>query len=60
MEIYALQGRTADALSALRVAIDNGWRDGWWRLEHKPHFESRRGHPKFQAMVAELRAAVTR
>jgi len=60
MEIYALQGRTADALAALRVAIDNGWRNGWWRLEHKPHFESLRGNPTFQAMVAELRAAVTR
>jgi tetratricopeptide (TPR) repeat protein len=60
MEIYALQGRTADALAALRVVIDSSWRDGWWRLERKPHFESLRANPRFQAMVAELREGVTR
>jgi tetratricopeptide (TPR) repeat protein len=58
IEIHALQGRAAEALAGLREAIDAGWRDGWWRLEHKPHFESLRGNSKFQAMVAELRAAV--
>jgi TolB-like protein/tetratricopeptide (TPR) repeat protein len=58
IKIDALQGRTAAALAALRGAIDSGWRDGWWRLEHKPHFESLRGNREFKAMIAELQAAV--
>ena len=57
VRIYALQGQTAEALAALREAIDAGWRLWWWYyLEHNPNLESIRDDPEFQAMVAEIRA----
>ena len=55
--IYALQGKTDAALSALRKAIDNGWRSGWWfYLEHDPALDSIRDEPEFQAMLAKIKA----
>ncbi len=59
-EIYALQGRVPEALAALRSAIDQGWRRGWWRLRHKPHYESLRDEPQFQTMLTELEAEAER
>lgn len=61
MQIYALQGRTAEALDAMRQAIDidGGWRHDWWRLPTKPHYASIRDEPGFIAMLAELEAAAT-
>jgi len=55
-EIYALRGMVPEALVALRRAIDLGWRRGWWRARHKPHYESLRSEPEFEAMMAELEA----
>jgi tetratricopeptide (TPR) repeat protein len=57
VQIYALQGEKQKALSALRQAIDEGWR-AWWRyfLEHDPNLESLHDEPEFQAMVAEIEA----
>jgi hypothetical protein len=44
-------------LSALRQAIDEGWRDFWWYLlKHDPTLESLHDEPEFQAMVAEIEA----
>jgi tetratricopeptide (TPR) repeat protein len=57
MEIYALQRRTDDAFDAMELAFDDGWRSGWWRLEHKPHFDSIRDDPRFQDMIDKLKAA---
>ncbi len=59
MHIYALQGRTEEALDAMRQAIDDGFVSGWWRLPLKPHFESLRDNPRFQDMVEELRQKAT-
>jgi hypothetical protein len=57
VEIYALRGDKQQALSALRQAIDEGWRGFWWySLQYSPTLESLRDEPEFQAMVAEIEA----
>jgi tetratricopeptide (TPR) repeat protein len=57
VRIYALQGEKQKALSALRQAIDEGWRVGWWYdLKYNPNLESLHDEPEFQAMVAEIEA----
>ena len=44
-------------MSALRQAIDEGWRDLWWYfLKHDPILESLHDEPEYQAMVAEIEA----
>ena len=54
--IFALQEKTSAALNALRQAIDQGWRNGWWfYLEHDPALDSIRDEPEFQAMVDEIK-----
>jgi Tfp pilus assembly protein PilF len=56
-QIYALQGDKQKALSALRQAIDEGWRVFWrYSLEHDSNLESLHDEPEFQAMVAEIEA----
>jgi TolB-like protein/Tfp pilus assembly protein PilF len=55
VQIYALQGRTAEALGELREAIDSGWRSLWWYyLKHDMNLDSIRDEPEFQAMVKEI------
>jgi hypothetical protein len=57
VQIYALQGSKQKALTALRQAIDEGWRTLWWYdLKHNPNLESLHDEPEFQAMVAEIEA----
>ena len=57
VQIYALRGRTAEALAALREAIDAGWRSLWWYyLNHDKNLDSIRDEPEFQAMVKEIEA----
>jgi tetratricopeptide (TPR) repeat protein len=57
VQIYALRGEKQKALSALRQAIDEGWRDLWWySLKYDPTLESLHDEPEFQAMVAEIEA----
>jgi tetratricopeptide (TPR) repeat protein len=57
VRIYALQGEKQQALNALRQAINEGWRDGWWYfLEIDPGLQSIRDEPDFQAMLAEVKA----
>ena len=54
--IHALQGRTDEALAALRTAIDAGWRTLWWYyLDSDPALVSVREDPRFQALVDEVR-----
>ena len=51
-----MRGEKQQALTTLRQAIDEGWRDGWWYyLEHAANLGSIRSEPEFQAMVAEIR-----
>ena len=58
-EIYALQDRKNDALTALETAVDEGWRFNWrfW-LEHSPNLETIRDEPRFKAVIAKLEADV--
>jgi tetratricopeptide (TPR) repeat protein len=57
VQIYALKGDKQRALSALRQAIDEGWRGLWWYfLKQNPNLESLHDEPEFQAMVAEIEA----
>jgi TolB-like protein/Tfp pilus assembly protein PilF len=55
--IYALQGDRQKALSALRQAIDEGWR-GFWRyyLKRDLSLKSLHDEPEYQVMVAEIEA----
>ncbi len=44
-------------MSALRQAIDEGWRSLWWYyLKLDPTLESLHDEPGYQAMVAEIEA----
>jgi hypothetical protein len=57
VQIYALRGEKQKALSALRRAIDEGWRRFWWyHLKYDPTLESLHDEPEFQAMIAEIEA----
>jgi hypothetical protein len=57
VRIYALRGDKQKALSALRQAIDEGWRVYWrYFLKHDLNLESLHDEPEFQAMVAEIEA----
>jgi tetratricopeptide (TPR) repeat protein len=57
VQIYALKGDKQKALSALRQAIDEGWRFNWrYTLKHDPNLESLHDEPEYQAMVAEIEA----
>ena len=55
--IYALRGNKKAALTALREAIDQGWRASWWYyLKHDPNFDAVRDEAEFRIMVDELTA----
>jgi tetratricopeptide (TPR) repeat protein len=57
VQIYTLRGDKQRAVSALRQAIDEGWRDLWWYfLKLKPDLGLLHDEPEFQAMVAEIEA----
>jgi tetratricopeptide (TPR) repeat protein len=53
---HLLSGEPDVALSALREAIDSGWRRGSWILERDPTYAPLWDHPEFQAMMAEINA----
>jgi TolB-like protein/Tfp pilus assembly protein PilF len=56
VQILALQGKKAEALAALRLAADEGWRTLWWYyLQYDPNLESIRSEPVFQAILAEIK-----
>src|SRR5262245_53438944 len=57
VQLYALRGERQKALSALRQAIDEGWRRDWWyQLQYQPDLEPLDDEPEFQAMLDEIRA----
>jgi tetratricopeptide (TPR) repeat protein len=63
VQILALQGRTSDALSAFRDALDQGFRgtvaSNGWPLAIDPYLETLRDQPAFRAMIKELDFEVT-
>lgn len=56
VEVLALQGRNEEALSAMRNAIDEGLRVGWWELQKNLNLQSLWDEPGFKDMLAELEA----
>ena len=64
VQILALQGKTSEALGALRQAIDEGFRgtaaSNGWPLAIDPYLNSLRGQPGFEAMISELDDAVAK
>jgi hypothetical protein len=55
--IYLCASVSVRTPTALRQAIDAGWRVGWWwELKLKPNLELLYDEPEFQAMVAEIEA----
>jgi len=62
VQILALQGKSFEALTALREAIDAGFRGtvmtNSWPISIDPYLESIRAKPEFKAMVDEIDDAV--
>jgi len=57
VQIHAIRGDSASALSSLREAIDEGWRYQWWySLKHDLALQPLHDEPEFQVMVQELEA----
>jgi len=57
VQILALQGKRNEAITALQAAVDEGWRTLWWYyLVYDPNLDSIRGDPRFQTIVAEVKA----
>jgi tetratricopeptide (TPR) repeat protein len=55
--IHIQRGKKQEALLALREAVDEGYRVGWWwEIKLKPDFEPLHDEPEFQAMLAEIEA----
>jgi hypothetical protein len=55
--IHAVRGDKQRAISALRDAIDIGWRDYWWRLRF-PVYESMREEPEWLALIHDIEADI--
>ncbi|MGI9259703.1 MAG: tetratricopeptide repeat protein, partial [Gammaproteobacteria bacterium] len=64
VQILALQGKTREALAALRDAIDAGFRgtaaSNGWPMAIDPYLDSLRDQPGFQAMAGELDDEIAR
>jgi serine/threonine-protein kinase len=60
IEALALQGREAEALAAMRRAVDGGWRLDWWQVEADPTLDSISDDPAFRAMLEEVKADLAR
>ena len=56
VQILALQGKTDEALAALRQAFDQGWRTDWRYFFYvDPNLDSIRGEPEFQAILGDIK-----
>ncbi len=60
VRIHALMGRKDEALTALRQAIDDGFRPGSKPSQNDSMVDSIRDDPRFIAMVKEIRADMDR
>ena len=53
----AIAGRTEEAIDAFRVAVDHRFRVSWaWSTELNPNMDALRGDPRYQGMIAEIKA----
>ncbi len=54
-DVHALLGRTEEAVSALRLAVDEGWWQHWrfW-TELNPNLDSVRNEPGYHAIIEQL------
>ena len=63
VQILALQGKSFEALTALREAIDEGFRgtvsSNVWPMSLDPYLEPLRGKPEFHALANEIDDAVS-
>ena len=58
--IHAIRGDNQQAISALREAVDLGWRKDWWWLLRYPFFDGVRNDPEWLKLVSELEADIAR
>ena len=58
VEIHALLGRPEEALAAMRVAFDAGWRNSYsvdaWPLDQNPYLDTIRDAPGYQEIAAAI------
>ncbi len=59
VEIYALEGKRNRALAALRLAIDEGWRVGWWQARRNLNLELLHREPEFEALLGKIDSEMT-
>ncbi|MDX1405073.1 MAG: winged helix-turn-helix domain-containing protein [Woeseiaceae bacterium] len=57
--IHAARGDRHIAISALRDAIDAGWRDRWWELRF-PHYDNLREEPVWNQLMNEIKSDIER
>jgi TolB-like protein/DNA-binding winged helix-turn-helix (wHTH) protein/Tfp pilus assembly protein PilF len=55
-KIYALEGKSDQAMRDLNKAAALGWRRTWWAI-HEPYFASLRDRGDFQALIAQVNRA---
>jgi tetratricopeptide (TPR) repeat protein len=58
--IHAVRSEKQKAISALREAIDVGWRQDWWWVLRSPLFDAMRDESEWVGLVAELEADIAR
>lgn len=55
--IYVTRGELQNAISALREAIDGGWRSRWWYLR-APVYDAMRAEPEWNALIGKIEANI--
>jgi TolB-like protein/Flp pilus assembly protein TadD len=58
--IHTVRGDKQKAISALREAVDMGWREDWHHLLYLPFYESMRAEPEWIELINELEADIAR
>ena len=59
VKVQAILGNVDEAISLLREAVDDGWRDDWrFELEHDLALAELRGRPEYDAIIATIEADI--